>query len=332
MSIEAGLTTARQIALLQAIPRDPHKVTTAELESRLLAEGFEVSRRTIERDLHALSARFPLLLDDRSRPYGWSWSRDSGFMALPRLSPSQSVALLLARAHLRTLLPEALGKEIAPIFDAAEQALGHSGWKDWHARTALIPQGLALMPPRIPAGTLAAVQSALSHRRCFSARYRTKGSKEAKEFLVHPLGLIVRGVILYLVCTTFDYDDVLQLALHRLSSVKETALPAKQPKGFDFQAYARAAGSKYRGKGRIMLVARFDPDAAEHLRETPLAADQAMFDLEDGRVEVRATVEDDETLRWWLLGFGSMVEVIQPQRLRETFRGEVVAMARIYSA
>ena len=80
-----------------------------------------------------------------------------------------------------------------------------------------------------------------------------------------------------------------------------------------------------------MLVARFDPDAAEHLRETPLAADQAMFDLEDGRVEVRATVEDDETLRWWLLGFGSMVEVIQPQRLREAFRDEVVAMAGIYS-
>ncbi|TCT26095.1 helix-turn-helix transcriptional regulator [Thermomonas haemolytica] len=331
MSKAAGLTAARYIALLQAIPRSPLKMTTAELESRLLVEGFEVSRRTIERDLHALSARFPLLLDDRSRPYGWSWSRGSGLMALPRLLPSQSVVLLLARAHLRALLPEALGKEIAPIFDAAEQALAHSGWKDWPARTVVIPQGLALMPPKIPVGTLVAVQSALSHRRCFSARYRTKGSKEAKEFLIHPLGLMVRGVILYLVCTTFDYDDVLQLALHRLSSVKELGLPAKQPQGFDFQAYAKAAGSKYRGRGRIMLVARFDPDAAEHLRETPLAADQAILDLKDGRVEVRATVEDDETLRWWLLGFGSMVEVIHPKRLRETFRDEVIAMVGVYS-
>jgi predicted DNA-binding transcriptional regulator YafY len=294
-------------------------------------EGFEVSRRTIERDLHALSARFPLLVDDRSRPYGWSWSRSSGLIALPRLSPSQSVALLLARAHLRKLFPEVLAKEIAPIFDAAEQALSHSGWKDWHARTAVIPQGLALMQPRIPTGTLAAVQSALSHRRCLSARYRTKGSKEAKEFLIHPLGLISRGVVLYLACTIFDYDDVLQLALHRLSCVKETGFPAREPQGFDFQIYARAAGSKYRGKGRTMLVARFDPDAAEHLRETPLAEDQAMFDLDDGRIEVRATVEDDETLRWWLLGFGSMVEVIRPLRLREIMREEVVSLTRMYS-
>lgn len=331
MTTEKSLTAARQIALLQAIPRSPLKATTAELEALLLADGFEVSRRTIERDLHTLSSRFPLQMDARSKPYGWSWIRASGLEFLPRLSSSQAVAMLLARAHLHELLPELLSKELAPIFDAAERGLARSGWKDWDKRTAVISSGLQLLPPKIPAGVLAAVQTALSHRRCISALYRTKGSKDAGRRLIHPLGLLARGPVLYLICTLFDYDDVLQLALHRLSSVEETGHPAKQPMGFDFQAYVRTAGMKYQGNGRVVLVARFDADAAEHLRETPLSTDQVITDLVDGRVEVRATVEEDETLRWWLLGFGSMVEVIEPERLRDGIRNEVVTMSSIYS-
>ena len=41
---------------------------------------------------------------------------------------------------------------------------------------------------------------------------------------------------------------------------------------------------------------------------------------EDGRILVEATVSDTADLRWWLLGFGSSVEVLEPTSLREQFR------------
>jgi len=44
-----------------------------------------------------------------------------------------------------------------------------------------------------------------------------------------------------------------------------------------------------------------------------------------------ATVEDDQTLRWWLLGFGSRVEVLEPAELRAEIAAQVNAAAHRYS-
>lgn len=314
---DAGTTVARQWAMLRGIPRSPRKVTTKELETRLLDEGFEVSRRTIERDLHLLCAQFPLVLDDRSKPYGWSWAKDAHFEFMPKLTAAQAVALQLARTHLRDLLPQAMHKELAPIFVAAANTLSDSGLKDWHKRTAVVPMGIAHIPPKLSADVLMAVQSALAHRHCLTAQYRTKGSRQAKAMTIHPLGLLSRGPVLYLVCTLFDYGDVRQLALHRMEKAIETGARSTEPTGFDFQEYVRTEARQYGSGGKIKLVAKFDAGAVEHLREMPISLDQEIRDLEDGRVEVSATVEDDELLRWWLLGFGSFVEVATPISLRE---------------
>ncbi|MDR0379285.1 MAG: WYL domain-containing protein, partial [Candidatus Accumulibacter sp.] len=302
-----------------------------ELAARLRDEDFDVSRRTIERDLHTLSARFPLVLDDRTKPFGWSWARNANFEFMPGLTPSQAVALLLARTHLRDLLPQSMHKELAPLFDTATQALSRSGWKDWHKRTAVVPMGLALIPPKIPPDILPAVQSAIARRHRIDAKYRNKGEKQARATKIHPLGLFSRGSSIYLVCTFFDFDDICTLPLHRFSEVVETNEPAREPKDFDFRKWVDANARHYLSNGPICLVARFEATAAEHLRETPLSADQALKDLEkSGQVEVSATVEDDGLLHWWLLGFGQSVEVLRPQSLRKWLAEEVRGMASQY--
>jgi predicted DNA-binding transcriptional regulator YafY len=331
MNDESGQTLARQWTMLRGIPRSPLKVTAGELASRLRDEGFTVSRRTIERDLHALSARFPLVLDDRAKPFGWSWAKGANFEFMPGLTPSQAVALLLARTHLRDLLPQSMHKELAPLFDTATQALSRSGWKDWHRRTAVVPMGLTLVPPKISPDVLPAVQSAIARRSCIRARYRNKGEKQARVMKIHPLGLFSRGPVIYLVCTFFDFDDICTLPLHRFSEIVESGEPARESKDFDFQKWVDVNARHYLSKGPIRMVARFDAAAAERLRETPLSADQSLKDLEkSGEVEVSATVEDDELLRWWLLGFGQNVVVLRPKSLRDRFAAETREMAGRY--
>lgn len=317
MATESGGTLARQWAMLRRIPRAPSKITVAELAAGLGDEGFRISRRSLERDLHALSARFPLVLDDRAKPYGWSWMPHASLELLPRLTPAQAVAILLAKTHLHTLLPQNLHRELQPVFAAAERELAATGWKDWHRRTAVIPNTLRLLPPRIEPGVMAAVQSALARDRCLEGTYRSKGADQGKRLRIHPLGLLSRGPVLYLVGTLFDYDDVRQLALHRLHQVEVSTAPARPRDGFDLQAYAATSGATFQDRGPIRLVARFAAAAAEHLRETRLSADQTWTLVEQGeRAEVTATVADDASLRWWLLGFGDLVEVLAPPSLR----------------
>lgn len=332
MKEDASQTLARQWTMLRAIPRGPLKATTAEIEGKLRDEGFSISRRTVERDLHTLSSRFPLVLDDRTKPYGWSWAKDANFEFMPKLSPSQAVALLLAQAHLRPLLPICMGKDLAPVYDAAHKVLASSGWKDWDTQTAVVPLSLQPRPPKVSAQVLQTVQSALAKKRCLQGLYRSKGGAQAKSTTIHPLGLLMRGPVLYLVCTLFAYTDIRQLALHRLSEVSELPDSRVQPARFNFQSYASGEGVLLHSRGRIRLVCRFERPAAEHLRETPISNDQTWEELADGaQVLVTADVENDERLRWWLAGFGSQVVVLEPLSLRTAMRDEAQRLMAAYS-
>jgi predicted DNA-binding transcriptional regulator YafY len=331
VSASTNDTIWRQWSLLRLIPRAPWRTTAGELCEALGKQGIEVSRRTVERDLQSLSTRFPLIADETSKPFGWCWMRDANFEFTPKLSVPQGITLLLAQSHLRTLLPDSLMRELAPIFDMARQELSTGAWNDWHRRTAVVPNSLALLPPAIDRHVLADVHEALATRRQLVAAYRSKGAAEPRDVTIHPLGLLVRGSVQYLVCTLFDYANVRQLALHRLSDTRPTREPSVVPDDFDFTTYAEVA-TKYESQGAIRLVAHFAPEAAEHLRETRLSVDQTMTDLPgSARVEVVATVELDQTLRWWLKAFGSSVEVKEPAALREEMMQEAAKASAHYA-
>ena len=54
--------------------------------------------------------------------------------------------------------------------------------------------------------------------------------------------------------------------------------------------------------------------------------------LGDGTVLVEATVADTRQLRWWLLGFGGRIEVLEPQRLRDELKDHAERMVVRYSS
>jgi predicted DNA-binding transcriptional regulator YafY len=148
--------------------------------------------------------------------------------------------------------------------------------------------------------------------------------------VVSPLGLVARGNLLYLVCTLWDYTDILQLAMHRLRSATPTDVPVTTPAGFDLDQYIAEGEFHYPVGPEIRLEAQFHRGAATHLYETALSTDQVVTDLDADHVLVTATVRDTEQLHWWLLGFGDLVEVLAPAELRSSIAESVRNAARIY--
>lgn len=332
MSAPSNDTLTRQWAMLRLIPRTPRKVSAQDLQKNLAAQGFVTSSRTIERDLQSLSARFGLVVDDSSRPYGWSWAKDANFEFAPRLSTSQSVALLLSQVHLRHFLPQSLMNDLTPLFAMAQKEVAFTGWKDWHRRTAILPTSFQLLPPRIGTDVLDDAHHAMALGRCLSGRYQARGNNSAKDLVIHPLGIIVRGAVQYLVCTLRAYKDIRHLALHRLSLTQVLDTPCVPPEGFDLTRHVASHGAKFEANGQVVLVARFTTEAAEHLRETAVSLDQSIVELDDGEwVELTATVIDDKTLRWWLLGFGASVEVMAPLSLRSELGQQLQVSANRYA-
>ena len=97
-------TTLRQIKLLEFLPRQPQKKSPQHLKDNLSQVGFEVSIRTIQRDLKALSSILPLVSDERDKPYGWSWQKDASGLN-PAMDPVEALTLSLAKQYLEPLMP-----------------------------------------------------------------------------------------------------------------------------------------------------------------------------------------------------------------------------------
>lgn len=324
-------TLARREALLTHLPRPPHRKTAAQLQAELATHGvdFTTTVRTVERDLEALSLTHPIEVDRRSRPHGWRWTKDSRQQFAKALTPAQAVALLMAQVHVASLLPATMRLELEPLFYGASEVLKDSSYRDWHRRVAIVPATLQAMPPDLAPEVMETLQEAMAQGVCVVARYRMRGKTAASRLLIHPLGLLVRGPVTYLVGTLYDSGEPRQLALHRFERVRIDTTRCQVPEGFDFQRYAHESWH-FEAQGAIDLVADFDAPAAQHLFETPIAEQQTLEVIDGERVRLRARIEDCQQLRWWLLGFGSQVTVREPAYLRESMLDELRLAADAY--
>ncbi len=329
----AGDTLLRQWAALKKIPAFPQKTTTRKLLNSLEKEGFEISKRTLERNLNELSRIFPIYRDENSRPYGWSWSKDAKLFAFPTMSPIQALTLCLARDHLANLLPANLLKQLQPYFEYADNILLSGkhvkNINQWRRKVAIIPSTQSLITPSYSQEILHTVHNALMQEKQLEVRYASRTSQKSEKLLVHPLGLVQRGVVMYLITTINDYKDIRMLAIHRIRSATMLENPCVIPKDFSLKNYIDSGAFGFHANGNITLVARFKAHIAKHLQETPLSQDQEIIH-EDNFVQIKATVTDNDQLRWWLQGFSNDVEVLKPESLREEFAIKAKALALMY--
>ncbi len=285
--------------MLRRIPREPRRISTAELQNALVAEGLEVTVRTIQRDLEKLSAVFPLRSEQESRSNHWFWTERGNGFEVPGMSPATALTFLLARDYLASLFPPATLGLLQPYFDRAQAGLESTQFHDWNKRVRAISRGPTLLPAKIDPNVQAVVYGALLEQRRFAVDYKSREDRRRKRMEVNPLGLVVRGGVSYLVCTLWGYDDVRHLALHRMSSAELLDAPAKTPAGFDLERYIEEEGgfSYPLSSKPIKLRVLFNKGAAAHLYETPLTPKQRLTERKDGRVLLEAEVLDTSELR-----------------------------------
>jgi len=318
----------RQWALLRHLPRSPRKIEARKLWQLLRAEGFLEDERTIQRDLQKLSALFPLQCDERSKPYGWSWTKDAPVLSLPTLTPSEALAFRLVKQFVEPLLPVSIMASLSGHFEAADQVLRtFTGVaRSWPNKVRIVHPTQVLQTPKIPRKVYTDITDALLRDQMLGVTYGRCGKEKRLE--LHPLALVQRGAVTYLVARAFDFDDARLYALHRFRRTEVLDRSAKS--GFDIDAYLAGGALEFGDGRRIRLEALLDRSAAQHLRESPLSEDQTLADQPDGRVLLKAGVADSRQLRWWLLGFGAAAEVLKPESLRSDFRSIASALARAY--
>lgn len=330
------LSLLRQWNMLRLVPRAPAKISVRELCERLRDADFPVTARTVQRDLNELANVFPLLADDREKPYGWSWQRDAASFDLPGLSLPEALTLALVEQHLCNQLPPNAIDALQPHFRSAARALssvdGSSMSKAWLDKVRSVPPQQPLQPPAMNDECQRTIYLALMKDFQLKLHYRKRDANEATVYAaVHPLAIVQRGGLIYLACMFAGYEDVRTIALHRVERAEMLYEPARGKPGFDLDAYIASGQIGVLAGGPITLRATFSRAAGEHLYETPLSADQVLAADDDGRIRLAASVPHTRALVFWLLGFGDGVTVLEPAVLREEIKAVAGRMAAAYA-
>jgi predicted DNA-binding transcriptional regulator YafY len=328
-------TLIRQWHMLRLVPRYPQKVTVRDIHGVLRSDGFEVTVRTVQRDLNELSLVFPLTVDDREKPFGWSWQKNSPSFNLPGLTTPEALTLSLAEQHLKSLLPVSMMNQLKPYFDAAHQSLNAEPQpqrgRSWLDKVRTVPPTQPLIPPKVLPEAQAVITEALLHERQVDIKYRKRGEKKDTSYRAHPLALIQRGPMLYLYCRLFDYEDERILAMNRIISAIILEEVADYPNNFSIDERVESGIWSFGDGNKIGIELLFESGSGDHLLESQLSKDQQTEELDGGRLKITATVPDTPQLRWWLMGFGSSVEVILPADIRSEFANTAALLHNKYS-
>jgi predicted DNA-binding transcriptional regulator YafY len=310
-----------------------------------LAAELEVSVRTVYRDVEALIASGVPVRAERG-PDGGYRLMDGYRTRLTGLTDAQAGSLFLAGAPgpAREL---GLGADLA----AAQLKLQAALPAELAERAQLVQERFHLDAPAWfrdadPVPHLARIAQAVWDGRVLRARYRRWRGEVDRE--LHPLGLVLKGGIWYLVAAADQAADhaadkttdhaVRTYRVSRFLAVDTMAEACQRPAGFDLAAHWQASSERL-SAARYQLTARLrlSPRAQRLLpMQFGAVGTRALERAEpadpDGWVRVELPVETPAVAVGDLLRLGAEAEVLGPPELREAVAQTVALLADRYAA
>ena len=281
------------------------RVTAAEL-----AEELEISERTARRDLEALAMAGIPVYSQAGRNGGWSLLGGAR-TDLSGLTAAEARTLFLVAGPSSAVTPEAkaalrkLVRALPETFRAEAEAAAAAVVLDpttWGSTSA----------PRPP--HLDAVQEAVVMGRQVRLAYADRTGNET-ERTVHPLGLVAKSSVWYLLADT--EAGMRTFRVGRVRGVTMTDQPVVRPDGFDLaEAWKAVVEAMDERRNASRAVVRAKPQVMGWLRSTFGSRVVIRDRLDDGRFEVEIGAWSTEALAHDLVGFGAHVEVVRPAGVR----------------
>lgn len=328
--------TYRQWLLLRSIPREPNRRSTRELHEALRAECYEITLRSVQRDLLALSTQFGFVDDVEGRTSYWFWPRDFRMLDVPGMEPETALVFFMAQRHLGEALPPSILGRLEPYFRQAEHVLEETGGQrlsNWSHRVRMLPRGPGLPKPDIRPEVLTALEEGVVFQRTLRVHYQRRGEQHIQVHEIDPRGLVLKDGVTYLVGTYGDQLPPYHFAAHRMQFAEATGRASPPLAGFDLDRYLHSVRAfdyphQHERLSTQLLVAK---GMREHLEERPLASDQRFDETSpDGETTVHVSVPDTSELRWWLLAHGDAVKVLAPASLRDEIAATLRSAASQY--
>ena len=291
-----------------------------------IAEHFEISIRTVYRDLAALGeAGIPIMGEA-----GLGYSLVKGYHLPPVMFTAEEASALFLGGKLVDHLTDAsLRKQMESALIKIRSVLPRDR-QDYLDRlersTAVISHG-SMAIPTLSSQVLIPIQRALAERRVLSLDYQGGQRREMTRRQVEPLGLVYYSDNWHLIAHCRLRRGVRDFRTDRICKFELLNQIFSGHDDFSLKRYLEAAA--HDGKFESARV-KFKPEIMKRVRSEWFCRLVEEKTERDG-VVVTLFAYSLEWLACWVFSFGSMAEVLAPEKLKELVVAEAAVVAGKYT-
>jgi proteasome accessory factor B len=294
-----------------------------------LSDDFEVSYKTVQRDIDFMRDQLQLPIEYDSAHHGFIYTKEVTNLPTVALKEGEVVALLVAQKAAEQYRGTPFEKSLRSAFTRLVEGMparSEVSLRDLSAALSFRPSG----PPASDLESFQMLSDALLASQEISFSYRKPGDGKAMQRSVQPYHLGCIGGVWYLIGFDLGRNSIRTFALARISSPRNLRRKFQRPKDFSLDAMLGESFSAFESKNAQQVRILLDPMAAALIGERRWHSSQRLVDRKDGSAELSLKVGLAPDLEAWILGWGSHAKVLAPAALRNRIKATAQTIAAQY--
>jgi predicted DNA-binding transcriptional regulator YafY len=280
----------------------------------VLAAEFEVSTKTIQRDLEFMRDRLELPIEYRDDKFGYFYSREVNSFPAFQITEGELFALVIAEKALQQYRGTSFEKPLLSALKKISRSLPDT----ISLSLAELDQTISFRTraePLIDLKILDELAKATTARRQLQLEYRKPGQPQSESRVVDPYHLANINGEWFLFAYDHLRQDIRTFVPARIQSLSATGKTFPRPKRFSLENQLRDSFGVHSGRGQFEVRIQFNSSVADYVREKKWHASQELRGVAGGGVELSMRLSSLIEVERWVLSWGGNAIVLQPPEL-----------------
>ena len=300
--------------------------------ARSLAKEFDVSKRTVERDIEFLRDRYEAPIEYDHSKCGYAYTQETFFLKSLFLTDEELFSAAVFEKALQQYRNTPIEGRLKAVFGKLTELLPDDAVS---VNTMWLGDSLTFIPepsPEISPEIFDAVFSGVKARRAIRFLYRSLTQTEAAVRICEPYHIVCQRGAWYVIGRCADKNEERIFSFSRMSEIevlKDWAF--ELPTGFTVEQYIDKNVGVWLNRRepftvRLLFSASVSVFAEEHIWNE----EQTVLVHEDKSVEVSFKTTQFEEIKRFVLGQGATVQVLEPLELVQAVQKEIEEMRSLY--
>jgi predicted DNA-binding transcriptional regulator YafY len=279
-----------------------------------LATDIEVTTKTIQRDLDFMRDRWNMPIAYNDQRQGYEFTQPVENFPMVELSEAELISVYVAQKALTQYKGTPFEHPLRSAFEKLISELDGKITLSWDDLDTFISfRNFEIVPADLK--TFRVVSEAVRKSATLEFEYKKLNASAYEKRVVEPYHLACIQNQWYCFGRDLKRGQIRTFVLARMRYVTGTGQTFIKLKGFSLGDYLKDSLGVFSAKGKHRIRIRFDPFAAQLVRERIWHSSQQIQELTGGGLEFRVTLSSLHEIEPWVLSWGEHAHVLGPSEL-----------------